>query len=124
MLWQDAEVKTLCGRILPGLIGAGAFQLNAVVDKAIAAYIGAFAVGSLVYCQHLVYLPIGIFGVATALNGYLFCPINPIIRVLFAAGGLLMLDPSVLTDIIGIVVFAAALGLQFMVSKRRPAAAA
>ena len=64
MLWQDAEVKTLCGRILPGLIGAGAFQLNALVDKAIAVYIGAFAVGSLVYCQHLVYLPIGIFGVA------------------------------------------------------------
>ncbi len=64
MLWQDTEVKTLCNRILPGLIGAGAFQLNALLDKAIAVYIGAVAVGSLAYCQHLVYLPIGIFGVA------------------------------------------------------------
>ena len=67
---------------------------------------------------------IGIFGVAAALNGYLFCPINPVIRILFAAGGLLMLDPSVATDLIGIVVFAAALVWQVLNSKRRPAAAA
>jgi TRAP transporter 4TM/12TM fusion protein len=67
---------------------------------------------------------IGIFGVAAALNGFLFCPINPVIRILFTAGGLLMLDPSVTTDIIGIVVFAAALGWQVLASKRRPTAAA
>ena len=66
---------------------------------------------------------IGIFGVSAALNGYLFCPINPVIRVLFAAGGLLMLDPSVTTDLIGIVVFAAALVWQILASRRRPAAA-
>ena len=45
------------------------------------------------------------------------------IRVLFAAGGLLMLDPSVTTDLIGIVVFAAALVWQILASRRRPAAA-
>ena len=67
---------------------------------------------------------IGIFGVAAALNGYLFCPINPVIRILFAAGGLLMLDPSVATDLIGIVVFAAALVWQILASRRRPAVAA
>ena len=66
---------------------------------------------------------VGIFGVSAALNGYLFCPINPVIRVLFAAGGLLMLDPSVTTDLIGIVVFAAALVWQILASRRRPAAA-
>ena len=67
---------------------------------------------------------IGIFGVAASLNGYLFCPINPVIRILFAAGGLLMLDPSVTTDVIGVVVFAAALVWQILAAKRRPAAAA
>jgi TRAP-type uncharacterized transport system fused permease subunit len=66
---------------------------------------------------------IGIFGVAASLNGYLFCPINPVIRILFAAGGLLMLDPSVTTDVIGVVVFAAALVWQILFSKRRAAAA-
>ena len=67
---------------------------------------------------------IGIFGVAASLNGYLFCPINPVIRILFAAGGLLMLDPSVTTDVIGVVVFAAALVWQILAAKRRPVAAA
>jgi len=38
-------------------------------------------------------------------------------------GGLLMLDPSVTTDLIGIVVFAAALLWQVLSSKRKAAAA-
>ncbi|MBP5744195.1 MAG: TRAP transporter permease, partial [Oscillospiraceae bacterium] len=65
---------------------------------------------------------IGIFGVASALNGYLLCPINPVIRILFAAGGLLILDPSLTTDLIGLVVFAAALVWQILASRRRSAA--
>ena len=65
---------------------------------------------------------IGIFGISAALNGYLFCPINPVVRLLFAAGGLLMMDPSVTTDLIGIVVFAATLVWQVLASKRRAAA--
>ena len=62
---------------------------------------------------------IGIFGVAAALNGFLLRPMNPLVRILFAAGGLLMLDPSTTTDLIGIVVFAAALAWQIISSKRQ-----
>ena len=67
---------------------------------------------------------VGIFGVAAALNGYLLRPMNPLVRVLFAAGGLLMLDPSTMTDLIGIVVFAAALAWQIISSRRANASAA
>ncbi len=65
---------------------------------------------------------VGIFGVSAALNGFLLSPINPINRILFAVGGLLMLDPSATTDLIGIVVFAAALLWQVLSSKRKAAA--
>ena len=67
---------------------------------------------------------LGIFGVATALNGYLLRPMNPLVRILFAAGGLLMLDPSTVTDLAGIVVFAVALTWQILSAKRHPAAEA
>ena len=46
---------------------------------------------------------IGIFGVASGLNGYLFKPMNPLIRIVLIAAGLLMMDPTVTTDLIGIV---------------------
>ena len=65
---------------------------------------------------------IGIFGVAAALNGYLFHRMNALVRILFAAGGLLMLDPGNSTDVIGIVVFAAAFLWQYLASRRRAAA--
>ena len=66
---------------------------------------------------------VGIFGVAAALNGYLFRRMNILVRILFAAGGLLMMDPSNITDVIGIVVFAAALLWQLMASRRSASAA-
>ena len=67
---------------------------------------------------------IGIFGVAAALNGFLFRKMNILVRILFVAGGLLMMDPSVLTDVIGIVIFAAAFAWQYLSSKRGRGAAA
>ena len=65
---------------------------------------------------------IGLFGVAAGLNGYLFRPIHPIIRVALIAAGLLMLDPTVLTDIVGIVIMAAAFVFQYLGSKKASAA--
>lgn len=47
---------------------------------------------------------LGIYGVAAALNGYLFRPINPLFRVAMAIGGLCMMIPGTLTDVIGLVV--------------------
>jgi TRAP transporter 4TM/12TM fusion protein len=66
---------------------------------------------------------IGIFGVAAALNGYLFKHINPLMRLVLAAGGLLMLDPSVPTDLIGIVLLAGAVVFQYLTGKKAAAAA-
>ena len=61
---------------------------------------------------------IGLFGIAAALNGNLFCKINPVFRVLMAAGGLCMMVPGTLTDIIGVAVVAAIVVVQFLLSKR------
>jgi TRAP transporter 4TM/12TM fusion protein len=47
---------------------------------------------------------LGIFGVAAALNGFLFKHMNPVIRVAMAAGGLSMLVPGTVTDLVGLVV--------------------
>ena len=44
----------------------------------------------------------GLIGVAAALEGYLCAQMHPVVRVLSAVGGLLMMDPGSLTDIIGI----------------------
>ena len=67
---------------------------------------------------------IGIFGVAAALNGYLFRHMNIPVRILFAVGGLLMLDPKVATDLIGIVIFGAAFLWQYFSSRRAGSASA
>ena len=65
---------------------------------------------------------LGIFGVAAGLNGYLFKTIHPVLRILLAAGGLLMMDPTVTTDVIGIVLMAAVIILQFLLSRRKATA--
>ena len=62
--WNCPEVKVLCLNILPGLVGAGVMQLNSLVDRILGLWLGSAAVGALNYSQHLVYLPVGIFGVA------------------------------------------------------------
>lgn len=45
---------------------------------------------------------LGIFGVAAALNGFLFKPMNPLFRLLMVAGGLGMLIPGTVTDLVGL----------------------
>ena len=62
---------------------------------------------------------IGIFGVAAALNGYLFRPIHWSLRIVIAAAGLLMMDPNTITDIIGIVLFALVFLFQFFGARKR-----
>ncbi|MDO4633792.1 MAG: TRAP transporter permease [Eubacteriales bacterium] len=65
---------------------------------------------------------IGIFGVASALEGYCFSDMNPVIRVVIAAGGLMMIHPAALTDIAGLVIIALCLGFQYMQGKKQAAA--
>ena len=61
---------------------------------------------------------LGLFGVGAALNGYLFKHINPFIRILFAAGGLLMIMPGLKTDAIGLAIIATMVAVQFMKAKK------
>ena len=60
----------------------------------------------------------GLFGVAAALNGHLYKPMNPLFRVLIAAGGLCMMIPGELTDVIGVVVVVGVVVLQRMSAKK------
>lgn len=57
---------------------------------------------------------VGIFGISAGLSGFLIKPMNPLIRILSIAGGLTLLIPGTLTDVIGIVLFVAVLLFQRM----------
>ena len=61
---------------------------------------------------------VGLFGVAAALNGFLYRPINPLFRLALVAGGLGMMIPGTLTDVIGLAVVAAVVLLQRAAAKR------
>ncbi len=45
---------------------------------------------------------LGIFGLATALNGYFHRPVAIPVRLLMFAAGILMVDPGIVTDLIGL----------------------
>ena len=76
---------------------------------------GAYIAGQIVLI--VVTSMLGIFGVAAALNGFLFKPINPLFRVVLAAGGLCMMIPGTLTDVIGLALVAVIVVLQKAGSK-------
>ena len=61
---------------------------------------------------------LGIFGVAACLNGFLFKNMSWVARIAIGAAGLLMMDPTLTTDIIGIVIMAAVLAYQYFTSKK------
>ena len=64
---------------------------------------------------------VGLFGVAAALNGFLYRPINPLFRLALVAGGLSMMIPGTLTDVIGLAVVVAVVVLQRLAAKREAA---
>lgn len=59
----------------------------------------------------------GIFGVSAALEGYIFAHMNPVQRILSAAGGILLIDPNGITDIIGIVLVGGVFIWQYLGKK-------
>lgn len=61
---------------------------------------------------------LGIFGIASALNGFLFGKLNPVFRVLLIAGGLCMMDPGALTDMVGLILVIGTTFWQYMSSKK------
>lgn len=61
----------------------------------------------------------GIFGVAAALNGFLFCRINPLLRIVILAGGLLLMIPGTVTDIVGLALMAFVVVYQKKMEKKQ-----
>ncbi len=67
------EVKTMLVRMIPGVIGAGVYQLNLVVDMIIATLVANGALSFLYFADRVTQLPLGVVGVAigTALLPFL-----------------------------------------------------
>jgi len=64
---------------------------------------------------------IGMIAISAGLEGYLLVPAKIWERIIFAAAGLLLVIPSIETDIIGIVLLVLSLGLQFIRKAKNPA---
>ena len=79
--------------------------------------------GVLTVAQIAISSVVGLFGVAAALNGHLGAKINVVFRLLLAAGGLCMMIPGTVSDLIGLAVIAAITVFQLSLGKKQKAAA-
>lgn len=61
---KDSEIKTLFKRIAPGVLGAGVYQINMVVDTILVSMVGTGAISWLYYANRLQQLPLGVVGAA------------------------------------------------------------
>ncbi len=61
---------------------------------------------------------LGIFGIAAALNGHLIRRIPMVFRLVLAGGGLCMMIPGALTDVIGLAVVAVIIVFQYLNAKK------
>lgn len=64
---------------------------------------------------------IGIIGVSAGMEGYAIAKMNWLERIAAIAGGLMLIDPNWVTDIIGVVIIAIVFGLQYIKAKRHHA---
>ena len=62
---------------------------------------------------------IGIFGVSAALEGYCLCSMHWYERIISVIGGLLLIYPGIVTDVIGLVLVAAVVAVQLIRRNRR-----
>ena len=60
----------------------------------------------------------GIFGVAAAMNGYLYRKLNWAARIAICVAGLMMMDPGFVTDVIGIALMAVIVLIQYLGAKK------
>ena len=61
---RNPEIKTLFKRIAPGVVGAGIYQINMVVDTILVSLVGTGAISWLYYANRLQQLPLGVVGAA------------------------------------------------------------
>lgn len=65
---------------------------------------------------------IGIFGVAAGLSGFVYKKMNPLMRALIVVGGITLLIPGTITDVIGFVMVGGVILLQRLGAKKQAAA--
>ena len=65
---------------------------------------------------------IGIFGVAAGLSGFIYKKMNPLMRALIVVGGITLLIPGTMTDVIGFVMVGGVILLQRLGAKKQAAA--
>lgn len=70
------------------------------------------------FAQAVLSACVGLFGVAVALNGFLFRPVMPVLRIVLVAAGLAMMIPGTLTDVVGFAAIAAVVVLQYLGRRR------
>ena len=63
-VWRDEEVRQVLRKFLPGTVGAGVNQINQFIDKWMVSWLGPLAISGIEYSHRLIYLPVGLFGVA------------------------------------------------------------
>ncbi|WP_398439342.1 TRAP transporter permease [Sedimentibacter sp.] len=56
--------------------------------------------------QMIITAVIGMVGISSSMENYLFAPMNKFERVVFLVGGLMMIHPNIITDLIGIAILA------------------
>ena len=80
--------------------------------------------GVLAAVQVIITSCLGIFGIAAALEGYIVTRAPWWQRILLAAGGLCLIDPEFMTDVVGVAVIVVVIVLQIVLRKHsKPAAA-
>ena len=65
---------------------------------------------------------IGIFGVAAGLSGFIYKKMNPLMRALIVVGGITLLIPGTMTEVIGFVMVGGVILLQRLGAKKQAAA--
>ncbi len=61
---RNTEIHTLFKRIAPGVVGAGIYQINMMVDTILVSLVGTGAISWLYYANRLQQLPLGVIGAA------------------------------------------------------------
>ena len=62
---------------------------------------------------------IGIFGVAAGMEGYCFAQMNIVIRLVEVCGGLMLIHPSLITDLCGLALVIGGLAFQYMLGRKK-----
>jgi putative peptidoglycan lipid II flippase len=64
--WKDPTVREVVAKMIPGMMGVAAFQLNVVITQSMAFAVDSQIVASFDYAVRLMELPQGVFGISLA----------------------------------------------------------